>query len=105
MGVQKEARQQSMPLLLTENFPEAGGVGIHNVADDARPAGPTVLGRLPSALFGRTKDSDREASPGNNDGLARLLDFIEKSETLGFELSGAHDTFCHAHILPEKMVT
>ena len=42
MGVQQQTRQQARLLFLTEDFPQAGGVGIHDVTDDARFPGPTV---------------------------------------------------------------
>jgi hypothetical protein len=58
-------------------------------------SGPTVFGRLPRAPLDGTENCDGDASSGDRDGPAVLLDLVEDGEALGFELGGVYDQRLH----------
>src|SRR5439155_22289234 len=80
---------------LTEHFPQAGRVDLHDVTHDTGLTGPPVPRRLPRAHFRGAEYRHREASPRNSNGLTTLLDLVQESKALGFELSGVHYSRCH----------
>src|SRR5579864_4537379 len=73
-------------LFTSDNFPQVGSIHVHDIAYDFAFVRPTVAWRFPNCALSRAEHRHGAAPTSDGDGLSRLFDLAETSETFGLEL-------------------